>query len=417
MTLVFLIIYNILFIAGLAIGVPFLLLFKPGHLRHASERLGMLPRRKDCIWVHAASVGEIKASVPLLKSLAASGHQVHVTTVTPAGRKFASKLVLEGLSISYAPIDSIVFTVNAVYRLKPKALLILETELWPDMILAASLFHTRIVSINARLTERAFKGYSYIRPVMVFLLGLFRLICVQTAEDRERFVHLGAKPGTTFIAGNIKYAVACGKPGEAVRRLQDLFRGRRIVIAGSTHSGEEHIVCDCFASLKKRFAPIVLILAPRHLTRIAEVEEILRRSGLRYVKRSAMDHDGSADTADVVLLDTMGELSDLYRIGDAIFIGGSMVPVGGHNLIEAAIFKKPVIYGQYTGSIKELVSLFEGNGGLMVRNGRELYSAMEDLLEHPAQAEILGKKAYDIVMTQGGTLDSVMEIMKKEEIF
>ena len=413
MIVTLLIIYNILIVAGLVLGLPVILVFKPSYLKHVSERLGMLPHRENCIWVHAASVGEIKASVPLLKRIIASGYNVHLTTVTPAGRQFASTLDIQDLSVSYAPADSILFTWHAMRRIKPKALIILETEIWPDLIVSASASHAEIASINARLTEKALKGYLYVRPLMTFLLKRFNLICVQTADDMKRFIKLGAIPGNIYITGNIKYAVTQGIPSAPVKHMKEMFSGRHIIIAGSTHSGEEQIVCDCFVSLKKYFASPLLILAPRHLNRISEVEEILKRSGLTYLKRSLIDSGSAKDHIDVVLLDTIGELADVYSIGNAIFIGGSMVPVGGHNIIEAAIYKKPVIYGKYVDSIKEFVSLLDGNGGIMVSDESELCSAIKDILEHPDKTGALGKKAFDIISRKVETVNNVIGIMKK----
>ncbi len=415
MTILFFIIYNILIIAGILISIPFLLLVKPSYLKYVSERMGKLPRRKAAIWVHAASVGEVKASIPLIKHIASLGHEVLLTTVTPAGRRYASSLTIQGLSISYAPVDNILSTLYAVRRLNPKTLIIIETELWPNMILAAAVYGVNIVSVNARLTQKAFNAYLYIRPVMQFLLKRFKLICVQTADDGNRFSKLGAEPKTIQITGNIKYAIgAAGRPA-SVLNLKKMFPGRHIIIAGSTHQGEEQIVLNCFLSLKQTAGRPLLILAPRHLSRVGEIEVLIKKSGLDYMKRSSMDGEATADSTDILLLDTIGELADIYSIGDAIFVGGSMVPVGGHNLLEVTIHKKPVIYGQYIDTIKDFVSLLNGNGGIMVHDEHELCEAIKDLLEHTEKVEELGKKAFELIAQKVDILNNIITIMKKAD--
>ena len=415
MTILFFIIYNSLIIAGIILITPFLLVIKPSYLKYVSERMGKLPRRKAAIWVHAASVGEVKASIPLIKHIASLGREVLLTTVTPAGRRYASTLTIQGLSISYAPVDNIFSTLYAVRRLNPKTLVIIETELWPNMILAAAINGVNIVSVNARLTQKAFNAYLYIRPVMQFLLKRFKLICVQTADDGNRFAKLGAEPKKIQITGNIKYAIgAAARPASALN-LKKLFPGRHIIIAGSTHQGEEQIVINCFLSLKQTAGRPLLILAPRHLSRVGEVEVLIQKSGLDYMKRSSMDGDVTAASADVLLLDTIGELADIYSIGDAIFVGGSMVPVGGHNLLEVTIHKKPVIYGRYIDTIKDFVSLLNGNGGIMVHDEHELCEAIKNLIEHTEKAEALGKKAYELIAQKVDILNNIISIMKKAD--
>ena len=416
MTILFFIIYNILILTGIILITPVLLVVKPSYLKFISERMGKFPVRKAQIWVHAASVGEVKASIPLLSHITSLGHDVLLTTVTPAGRQYASTLSIQGLSVSYAPVDTLPSTLYAVRRLAPKTLVIIETELWPNMILAAALNGVTIVSVNARLTQRAFQAYRYIHPVMRFLLKHFKLICVQSADDGSRFMKLGARPETIHMTGNIKYAIGPAVLPPSAVSLRKLFPDRHIIVAGSTHQGEEQMVIDCLVSLKKDNSMPLLILAPRHLNRTGEVEDLIRRSGLRYIKRSAMDTQVSTDTVDILLLDTIGELADIYGIGDAIFVGGSMVPVGGHNLLEVTIHKKPVIYGHYTDTIKDFVSLLDGNGGIMVHDQAELCTAISSLLEYPQRAQELGEKAFGLITQNVDTLNNIMAIMKAANV-
>ncbi len=413
MTILFFIIYNILITLGIVIIAPFLLLVKPSALKHVSERMGRLPRMKNAIWVHAASVGEIKASMPLLKHITSMGYEVLLTTVTSTGRQYGTTLKIKGLSISYAPLDNIVSTLYAVHRLKPKTLIIIETELWPNMILSAYMTGTNIVSVNARLTQKAFKAYLYIHHVMRFLLKRFKLICVQTQDDMNRFVKLGAETKTIQITGNIKYVIAPDRTPSSVMNLKKMFSNRYIVIAGSTHQGEEQIVINCLLSLKSFLNMPLLILAPRHLNRIGDVESIIKQSGLIYIKRSTIDEGIATNKVDILLLDTIGELADIYSIGDAIFVGGSMVPIGGHNLLEVVVHKKPVIYGQHIDTIKDFVSLLNGNGGIMVHNENELCEAIKDLLEHTEKAETLGKRAFELISQRVDILNNIIDIMKK----
>lgn len=412
MTLLFFIIYNVLITAGILAAVPLLLLLRPSHLKHSRERLGKVPRMQRAVWIHTASVGEVKASIPLVEHLTASGHRVLLTTITPAGRQYASTLRIEGLRVSYAPADHILFTLYAVRRINPETLIIIETELWPNMILAAAMNKVKIVSVNARLTQKAFNAYRILAPVLGYMLKRFTLICAQTPDDKERFVKLGAVPETVRVTGNIKYAITVTGIPASVVKLKEMFPGRHIIVAGSTHQGEEQMVVDCFVSIRRELEAPLLILAPRHLDRAGEVETILRQAGLGYIKRSSMDPAIASETVDVILLDTIGELADIYSIGDAVFVGGSMVPVGGHNLLEVVIHKKPVIYGHYTDTIKDFVALLDGKGGIMVRNREELCAAIRDLLEHPQHARDLGEMAFQLIKQRIDTLHNVLALMK-----
>ncbi len=416
MTVLFLILYNIVIGVGILLLAPLLLILRPKHRRHVRERMGILPRRKGCVWVHAASVGEVKASAPLLRVIASSGRDVLLTTMTPAGRLYASTLNIVGVSVSYAPADCIAFTLYAMHRVRPSALIILETEIWPDLIVSASLYNVDIVSINARLSEKAFRGYLFMRPVMSYLLRKFKMLCVQSQEDAERFAQLGARREDIHIMGNLKYAAENTNRSSIAQEIKGLFRDRPIIIAGSTHEGEERIVVNCFLSLRKRLRTPLLILAPRHLNRLKEVEEVITHAGLALIKRSMIAPGILPDDYEIIVLDTVGELADLYSIGDAIFVGGSMVPVGGHNLIEVVIHKKPVLYGKYTETIKESVALLNGNGGIMVESEDQLCSIISDLIEHPEEVARLGEKAFAVIDHKAGTLATVTDILKKAGI-
>ncbi len=412
MATIFFVLYNIVILLGVLVAIPALLIVRPSYLKHLQERLGRLPGVPGAVWVHAASVGEVKASVPLLKRIRSLGHRVVLTTNTSAARELGSGLGIEGVSVSYAPLDGIAFTLYAMHRVSPKALIIMETELWPDMLLSAHIAGVSVASVNARLTPKGLKGYLHIRRVVRPLLARFRLVCVQTEEDGERFVRLGARRETVHVTGNIKYAIACEDAATSSGDLRRLFPGRPVVIAGSTHTGEEKIIIDCFTAIKQAADRPLLIIAPRHLARTGEVEAIIQQAGLRCIKRSSITEQTAASEIDVVLLDTIGELAGLYGIGDAIFVGGSMVPVGGHNLLEVVVHKKPVIYGRHTESIKDIVALLDGNGGIEVGDGASLCAAIEDLLAHPEKARALGLKAFDIIKNKVGTLDSTVKIMR-----
>jgi len=415
MVILFFIVYNILILVGIVIILPFVLVFKPSYMKYISERVGRIPAKKGGIWIHAASVGEVKATIPLLKRLSSSGYELILTTVTPAGRKYASTLKVDNLIVSYAPVDSIFATLYAFYRLAPRALIIMETELWPNLILSALINRVNVLSVNARLTEKAFNEYRYIKPVMKFLLKGFKLICVQTTDDKKRFLGLGAVENVIKVTGNIKYSITTEDPPPIVEYIKKVFSNRHIVIAGSTHQGEEYMIVRCLVSLKQISINPLLILAPRHLNRISEVEAIIKQAGLKYKKRSAIEIKNiilPEQDVDILLLDTIGELAHIYSIGDVIFVGGSMVPVGGHNILEVVIHKKPVIYGRYVDTIKEFVDLLNGNGGIMVNNEQELCETIVDLINHTEKRRILGNKAYELVTEKVNTVNKIVEIMQ-----
>ncbi|MCL4478006.1 MAG: hypothetical protein M1381_02740 [Deltaproteobacteria bacterium] len=415
MVISFFILYNVLVIIGIIIIAPFLLIKNTSSFKNISERMGGLPAINNCIWVHAASIGEVKASIPILKKLISLGYNVLLTTMTPSGRKYGSSLDIKGLFVSYAPIDSLLFTTIAVKRVKPKAFVILETEIWPNLILSVSVAGVKITGVNSRLTKKASKGYMYMRPIMKFLLTRFTILCVQTNDDKSRFLSLGAEDGTIHVTGNLKYAMTINSDTYIAKDIKKLFYNKRIIIAGSTHRDEEAIVLRCFSLLKQSINNIALIIAPRHLERVSEIEDLIIKEGFGYIKRSILNKPSNGQ-AEVLLVDTIGELSDIYSIGDVIFIGGSMTPVGGHNLIEAIIHRKPVIYGQHTESVKELVQQLDNKGGIMVHDENELCNAIKGLLEDPDKARLLGNVAYGIINQKVNVVDNIVKIMKTEKI-
>lgn len=416
MVVLFFIIYNILILLGIVLLVPGLVIFKPSYMDHALERLGKLPNTNGCIWIHAASVGEVKASAVFINKILSLGHKVVLTTVTPAGREFGLTLKLDNLSVSYLPIDSIFLMLYAFHRTKPRTLIIIETELWPNFLLAAIINRVNIVSVNARLTQKSFKRYMYIHPVTRFLLKRFTFIGAQTAEEQVRFLKLGANVEAVNVTGNIKYSIASNNISSFVQEFRNALVNRKIIIAGSTHNNEERIVLRCFNSIKHRLNNPILILAPRHLSRIPDVEKEIQQANLKYIKRSEIDSGYFISDIDVLLIDTIGELADLYSIGDAIFVGGSMVPVGGHNILEVVIHKKPVIYGKYVDTIKDFVHLLEGSGGIMVNNEQELCEAILAIIEDQQKAQSLGDKAYTLVSEKVNTVNKIMGVLRAKNL-
>jgi 3-deoxy-D-manno-octulosonic-acid transferase len=415
--------YNVIFMILSLCAIPVFLLkilLSKGSLHkerwgfYAPGVLQKLGKRRS-LWFHAASVGEVKVALSLLAELRKMypHHGFVVSTTTPQGRAIASQA--HGVDAAIlAPLDLPWIVRRAVQRIKPRLLLVAETELWPNLLKEAKRKGIPIILFNGRLSRRSYRFY---RPLRFFFRGVlkhFDALCLKSNRDRERMVSLGAASRSIHVTGDIKFhqmVVSTEAEGERLRQELRLSRGHAVLIAGSTHEGEEGIIVNIFRELKDEFPQLVLILAPRHLQRIPRVEGLLGSLGVRWVRRTQIRAKRRPE--EVILLDTVGELAALYGLGASIFVGGSFTRVGGHNILEVLVHGIGVIFGPYMENFSEIAQLVvERGAGIQVKTPDELKEAVRRLIADPSLFKGMGEKGLALLQEHQGALERTLHIVK-----
>ncbi|MCM8800069.1 MAG: 3-deoxy-D-manno-octulosonic acid transferase [Candidatus Omnitrophica bacterium] len=361
---------------------------------------------KGSIWIHAVSVGEVLSIKNLVENLKRRyrDKKIVITTITSTGNRLAKSIFKEE-AIFYLPLDLSFLIDRFIKRLNPSLLILVETELWPNLI--SNLYQKRIpiVLINARLSPASFKGYLLIKLWISSLLNKIDIFCVQTETDYKRFLKLGLNPNKLKITGNMKFDLMkqFSESTQDYRKTLMLEPRDILLVAGSTHPGEEKIIIEVYKRLITQIKNLKLLIAPRHPERSKKIAELIGNFGFSSVFVSELPKDNS--DYKVFILDTLGRLIDFYRIADIVFVGGSLVKKGGHNILEPAFFKKPIIFGPYMFNFKDISNQFlEKNASLVVRNKEELFQRIKELLENPQKCSSLGENAFKLILeNQGAT--------------
>jgi len=407
------------FIAGLPVFVAQAVL-RGKYRRGLPERLGRIPvwmGPTAPVWLHAVSVGEVMAATPLARELAARRPDLSllVSTVTDTGRAVAEQR-LAAKQFVFFPLDFGWAVRPVLDRLRPRIVLLTETELWPNFIRACGIRGIPVVLINGRISPRSFPRYRRVRGLFARVLQGIRLFCMQTPEDAARILELGAPKERVHLVGNLKFDLAAGGPAEggeagpAVRQMLGLLPGQPVLVAGSTHRGEEAPVLEVFQAVRRTIPDLTLLLAPRHPERLGEVEELLERGGFSWVRRSRLPGEA---TAAVILVDTMGELARLYAAGTVVFVGGSLVPIGGHNILEPAAYARPVLFGPHMGNFAEMGRLFlEQGAGREVRDAATMASEILRILQEPRVAGQMGQAGRAIVDSHRGACRRTADLLE-----
>lgn len=389
--------YSFLYLLGLCIYLPRILWlrFRWGRPLGTAERLGWLPPLPEGgIWIHAVSVGEVRAARGLLPHLRARlpGVPVLLSTTTATGRSVAEAAGADG--VFYMPLD-LPWTVDRVLETaRPRTLLLVETEIWPNLLRACRSRGIPVAVVNGRLSADSFRRYRRLGGWWRRVLQQLRLVCVRSPREAARFRALGIPPARVFLTGNLKADAAAQEPPDALRReLAQAFRlnGRTpVLVAGCTMPGEEALVLEAFAAVRSSHPDVRLLVAPRHPERFEQVAADIAGAGWSCRRRTGQGPEG----ADVLLLDSIGELSAAYGLAVASFVGGSLVPAGGHNLLEPAACGQPVLFGPSMDNFAALAAAFRTSGaGLQVRNATELARGWKELLEDEVLRETLGRRA------------------------
>ncbi|NUN53900.1 MAG: 3-deoxy-D-manno-octulosonic acid transferase, partial [Planctomycetaceae bacterium] len=337
------------------------------------ERLGgVAPREgtRPCLWIHGVSVGEVLAARTLVARIREEmpGWEIVLSTTTRTGNEVARR-TFPGTRVFYYPLDFSFSTERVLGRIRPDGVVLLELEIWPNFLLSTSRRGIPVFLVNGRITERSLRGYRVLQKFIPEPMDRIHLYCVQTPSYRDRFLAVGVPPERVFVTGTMKFDTV---ETEGVEGLRGRFAaalgflpGDWVLVAGSTHDGEEEAVLAAYLAVLGRDPRARLVLAPRHPERVAAVEAAVRQAGLVPVRRTLLP-DAAGDGGTVVILDTMGELGPLYAVADCVFVGGSLVPHGGQNMMEPAGKARPVLTGPHTWNFEEVVEVLAASGGLEV---------------------------------------------------
>jgi 3-deoxy-D-manno-octulosonic-acid transferase len=367
------------------------------------------------LWIHASSVGEAQAAMILITELlhTLQGVQVILTSSTEQGNRVARNRLSENVTCLMAPLDTPAAVKRAVQAIRPDLYICLETELWPVLLTEVRQAAIPMLLLNGRLSERSFERYRRIHHFMRSLLNGFQSIAVITEADGRRFAGLGVATHRIQVCGNLKYDM----PAERSSHMRALHRKRLgvadqvVFMCGSTHEGEEALLLPVFQQLAAS-APLVWVVAPRHLERLPAVQDFFRRSGLLFDRYSELAT--KTRSAAIVLLDTMGDLADLYCGGDYIFCGGSLVERGGHNVMEAARWGRPVYFGPHMKDFRDAADLLiAGGGGFQVQNAEALATVLQDHLNRPEAYQKICAKAATIAAQQRGAVERQAGIVRQ----
>lgn len=424
--------YSFLLTLGFIILLPRFLFqekYAAGFLR---ERFGNLPdfeaSEKPLMWLHCVSVGETNAARPLVEELKKNfpEYRLVVSTTTKTGQDLAKKVFAhEAELIFYFPFDWKFTVRRALRKFKPDAVLLMETEIWFNFVREARRSGANVLIVNGRLSEKSFSRYSLIPKTMRRVLHRVDLALMQTRADTERLVNLGMRRSKIKVTGNIKFDQAFNESEAALtaelrRRFAVAAEDAPLIVAASTHAPEERWILQAFGELRKSLKenPPRLLIAPRHPERFAEVEELIKQSGFEAVRRSAAESSGDK-TAEVILLDSIGELRAVYPLAQIVFVGGSLVPHGGQNILEPAISERAIVTGFYTMNFAAVVKEFAAHNAL-VRLQKlaedEIPAALArvfaDLLQDAARREQLAKNAFGVMKINRGATAKTIEYIK-----
>ena len=384
------------------------------------ERLGRVPQRLlhdaggPTIWIHAVSVGEVLAISRVVEELKAQlpGWRIVVSTTTDTGQKLARQRFGES-NVFYLPLD-LPFAVRPLFQaLGPKLLVLAESEFWPNLLHWARLSGAAVAVVNARVSDRSLPGYLRFRKLLQPVMRDVDLFLAQSDEDARRLVQIGALAERVHISGNLKFEVKLPAKSDIVGQFRNTIQRERIgpiIVAGSTLEGEDALLVEMFRSVVTEYPGALLVLAPRHPERFDAVADLLASSGIRYQRRSQWD--GSEPMAGgVFLLDTIGELASLYEFADATFIGGSLVPRGGHNVLEAAQFGKAILVGPHTENFRDIIEILCRADALRVVTPQSLTPTVLQLLENHDERAALGQRALEVMRSQQGATERTVNAL------
>jgi 3-deoxy-D-manno-octulosonic-acid transferase len=418
--------YNGLFLFASIAGLPYFAVKSLRTTRYRAgvrQRFGHVPaevtaalRRGRPLWLHAVSVGEVIAAVPLVHALQQRFPDlpILVSTITETGQTTArEKMAVD--AYTYFPLDYPWVVRRVIGRVRPRLFIMVETEIWPNFLRQLARQEVPAVLVNGRISPRSFRGYRRLWPFMRRVLPAITIFGMQTGLDAERIIGIGADPARVRMTGNIKYDMALEplSGSDAVALRAELGIGEApVFMAGSTHRGEEEMVTDAYLAARVQEPGLRLLIAPRHLDRLDEIEELLRKRELSTWRRSRGRLPARGSRAAVLLLDTIGELARMYAVATVVFVGGSLVPIGGHNVLEPAAHRKPILFGPHMHNFHQIAAALLGAGGaLQVQSTEALADSVSALLRSPERCRSLGEAAQQVLQANQGAIERTVELI------
>jgi 3-deoxy-D-manno-octulosonic-acid transferase len=408
---IFYLIYVFITTALVIPGLPVFFLYsllKGKNLQGLNERLGWISSSltgSPAVWIHAVSLGEVRVAEAIVNALRkkAPGCFITVSTMTEHGRNLAHELFDKDVRILYAPIDLIFFVRAALRKIHPDVLVLLEAEIWPSWIIEAKRKGIRIAMVNGRISPRSLGRYLMLRPLFKNILAKFDSFSMITDEDKKRITAMGADPSKTVVNGNAKFDLLTGltdpSTGKEMRQTFNLEEDSPVFIAGSTHTGEEAMVVEAYKLIVKQIPETVLFIAPRHIDRAGDIAYILQKNQIEFQFRSSLKNGITKREKRVVILDSFGELFRLYSVGTIVFLGGSLVPLGGQNPLEPAAWGKAVLYGPSMEDFLDAKTLLEStHAGIEVSSPAMLAEKAVTLLKDKSLVQAYGIRALDAVL-------------------
>ncbi len=379
-------------------------------------------KNRKVIWIHAVSAGEVNAALSLWKALREEfpQHKIVFSTVTKTGNRLAVKFAQPGETVFYYPLDLSFIARSVIKRINPELLIILETELWPNFILQCKKQNIPTVLVNARISDASYGRYKFAKPLLGSVLRKIDLTLAQTDEDARRLISLGMLSDKVKVTGNMKfdnvdYGDIKNDYSDKIRLSLGLTEKDKLLVAGSTHRGEEEIILSAYKELLVEYPNLKLFIAPRHPERTPEIEKLIIQNNFTTLRVSYLERQSpvTSHQSPVFILDTIGQLRDFYSASDIVFVGGSLVKRGGHNIIEPAIFSKPIISGRYFFNFADVFKLFlKDEAVLICRNKDDLKQRIRSFLSNQGAACDLGSRAQQVVVRNRGATSKNMELIK-----
>ncbi|HEY7746102.1 MAG TPA: 3-deoxy-D-manno-octulosonic acid transferase [Desulfuromonadales bacterium] len=422
--------YDLILLVAAAVLIPWYLLrgLRHGKVRrgirerlgyYESDRLAPLAGR-PVIWVHAVSVGETRAAIPLVRALKNAYPQsaLVLSNVTETGHAIAGGIKEVDLCIFF-PFDLSWVVRGALARINPSLIVIVETEIWPNFVRLAHQSGIPVLLVNGRISDRSYPRYRRARWLLRPILEQFSAFCMQTEQDAARIRGMGAPPGLVEVTRNLKFDMQATVPDPAaaavLRQSLRLPDRASVWVAGSTHAGEEEVVLDVYHQLVGEGRDLILVLVPRHPERCRGIADMLNVRGIPFILRTAAESSAQMlAPGEVLLVDTVGEMLKLYAIADLVFVGGSLVAVGGHNVLEASLLKKPVIFGNYMHNFKEISQLLlAAGGGIQVAGRNDLPGAVKRLLDNVDEGRRMGERGHALLEANAGATEHTLAVIRR----
>lgn len=412
-------VYSVLIVAFFVVVSPYLLYQAVRYRKYITslpQRLGVLPLSfnadgDESIWIHAVSVGEVLTARALLPSLRERYPRLRIflSTTTMTGQQIARNNLQYVDEVFYFPFDLGLIVKRTLRLVKPRLFIMMETEIWPNLLHACKRAGVKTMLVNGRISSRSYPRYKLARPFFRRVLTDVDRFCMQSEESARRIVDIGADPKRVSVTGSLKFdsleipgTAAADRGRNRVLRYFRISPDRPVIIAASTLKGEEEPVLEAFQRIRATMTTALLVIAPRKPERFDDVERLARHAGWNVARRSELPVDAEP-RQDVIVLDSIGELAQLYQIATAVFVGGSLVDAGGHNILEPAVFGKPIVFGPHMQNFAEIAKAFlDNSAAIQVRTPRELEPVLRDLLSDPVRRASLGAAARALVEANRG---------------